>query len=41
MGISSRRRDPAAIAKIKAERQRKEDDEILAKAELIKLRRGS
>ena len=33
------RRDPAEIAKIKAERQRQHEDDVLAEAELIRQRR--
>lgn len=35
-GISQRRRSDAEIRKIKAERRRKEEDDILARAEQIK-----
>lgn len=35
-GIGQRRRAPEEVARIKAERRRKEEDEILAKAEAIK-----
>ncbi len=35
-----KRRDPAEVAKIKAERCRTKEDEILAEAERIKRRRG-
>ena len=35
-----RRRDPKEAARIKAERQRVQEDEILSQAELIKARRG-
>jgi hypothetical protein len=38
--IGSRRRAPEEVAKIKAERRRKEEDEILAKAAAIRFRRG-
>ena len=38
--IGQRRRPPEEIAKIKAERRRKEEDEILARAELIKFERN-
>ena len=34
--VSSRRRSPEAVAAIKAERRRKEEDAILARAEIIK-----
>lgn len=42
-GMSSfgwRRRKPEEVAKIKAERKRREEDEILARAELIKAERA-
>lgn len=39
-GMGMRRRDPAAVAKIKAERLRKQEDEILAKADAIRARRA-
>lgn len=39
-GVSQRRRDPAEIRKIKAERQRKREDGILAEADAIRLRRS-
>ena len=39
-GIGSRRRDPAEVRKIKANRERVREDAILAKAELIRKRRG-
>lgn len=39
--ISSRRRTPEEIATIKADRLRKEEDDILARAEIIKARRQS
>lgn len=35
-----RRRDPAEVKRIKAERERKREDEILAQAEAIKARRA-
>jgi hypothetical protein len=38
-GISSVRRPPAEVARIKAERLRKHEDEVLAEAEAIKARR--
>lgn len=37
--ISSRQRAPEDVARIKAERLRKEEDDILARAEIIKARR--
>lgn len=37
--LGTRQRDPAEVAKIKAERQRKHEDAILAEAEQIKARR--
>jgi len=37
---SMRRRDPAIVAKIKADRMREHEDAVLAEAELIKARRG-
>lgn len=37
--MTSRRRDPAEIAVIRAERKRKEEDHILAQAEIIKAAR--
>lgn len=37
--MSQRRRDPAEIVRIKAERTRKEEDEILRRAEAIMARR--
>lgn len=39
-GISSRRRSPEEIAKIKAQRRQEEEDDILAKADAIRLRRA-
>jgi hypothetical protein len=39
-GFSQRRRSPAEVKKIKADRQRKRDDEILAQAAVIRARRG-
>lgn len=39
--ISSRRRSPEEIAKIKADRLRKEEDDILARAENIKAKRAN
>lgn len=39
-GIGSRRRDPAEVARIKAERRRQHEEQILAEAALIKARRG-
>jgi hypothetical protein len=39
--ISSRCRSPEEVAKIKADRLRKEEDEILARAEIIKAKRAS
>ncbi|MEZ0060954.1 hypothetical protein ABIF26_006497 [Bradyrhizobium elkanii] len=39
-GFGTRRRSPEEIAKIKAEKQRKREDEILAEAELIRIRRS-
>lgn len=42
-GMSSyslKRRDPKGVAKIKAERQRQREDEILAEADAIRRRRG-
>jgi hypothetical protein len=36
-----RRREPAEIARIKAERRRREEDDILAKAEAIKAQRAA
>jgi hypothetical protein len=38
--LGTRRREPAEVAKIKAERQRKHEDAILAEAEQIKARRA-
>lgn len=38
-GMSSKRRDPAEVRKIKAERQRAHEDTVLAEAEQIKARR--
>jgi hypothetical protein len=38
--IGQVRRDPTEVAKIKADRRRAEDDEILRKAEAIKITRG-
>lgn len=43
-GMSSggfRRRDPAEVMRVKAERLRREEDEILARAEAIKAKRGA
>jgi hypothetical protein len=37
--FSLRRRDPADVARIKAERRRKEEDEILARADAIRATR--
>jgi len=34
------RRDPAEVAKIKADRRRKEEDEILKQADVIRVRRN-
>lgn len=39
MIVSSRRRSPEKIAKIKAERERQREDAILAEAEAIRIRR--
>jgi hypothetical protein len=39
-GVGYRRRDPVAVAKIKADRQRAEEDRILAEADAIRARRG-
>ena len=38
--MGRRRRDPAEVARIKAERERKREDEILAQADAIRARRG-
>ena len=40
-GIGSKRRPPEAIAKIKADKQRQHEDEVLAEAEAIRHRRQS
>lgn len=38
--LGQRRRDPAEVAKIKAERQRKHEEAVLAEADAIRARRG-
>lgn len=40
VGGGLRRRAPEDVARIKAERREREEDEILAKAEVIRKRRG-
>ncbi len=39
-GVGSRRRDPAEVKKIKANRQLEHENKILAEAEMIKARRS-
>jgi hypothetical protein len=39
--IGSRRRDPAEIARLRAERQAKREDAVLAEADAIRARRAS
>jgi hypothetical protein len=38
--VGQRRRAPEEVARIKAERRRKEEDEILARADAIRVARG-
>jgi hypothetical protein len=38
--FGQRRRDPAEVAKIRAEKQREHEDAVLAEAEMIRLRRA-
>lgn len=41
LSVSRRRRAPEEVARIKAERQRKEEDEILRRADEIRARRAA
>ena len=40
VGVSERRREPEEVVRIKADRLRKEEDEILARADAIRERRA-